>query len=246
MNTEECGAAAGIIQPQRAARLRSDGAVKLLASGRDADVFEVDDDRVLRRYRDPARSAAGEAEVMRHALRCGLPVPLVHDADGPDLVLERLHGPTMAQLVMRRPWLARREARRLAALHAQVHAVDAPAALRSAGRGASLLHLDFHPENVVITAGGCRVIDWTNAAAGPAAVDVADTWLVMSAAVLSGSRLRQAVGERLARAFADVFVEAAGVDYLDQLDVAAERRLMDKNLNQTERDRITRLVAARR
>jgi hypothetical protein len=32
--------------------------VEVLASGREAEVFALDDDRVLRRFRDPSRSAA--------------------------------------------------------------------------------------------------------------------------------------------------------------------------------------------
>lgn len=31
-----------------------------------------------------------------------------------------------------------------------------------------VLHLDFHPANVMLTSGGPVVIDWTNARAGPA------------------------------------------------------------------------------
>jgi hypothetical protein len=48
--------------------------LRLLASGRDADAFAVDPDRVLRRYRD-GRDVTGEAEVMRHVRRFGYPVP---------------------------------------------------------------------------------------------------------------------------------------------------------------------------
>jgi len=216
--------------------------MRLLASGRDADVFALSSERVLRRYRKPGRSAAAEAEVMRYAHNHGVPVPVVHDVDGRDLVMERLTGPTMADLVRRQPWQVRREARRLGKIHRIVHEVEAPLEMRRVGPGAALLHLDLHPENVVVTAAGPRVIDWTNAAAGPPALDVADVWLLMSAVAVGGSRLQQAVGGRLARSFTRVFVEAAGVDFRPQIVAAARRRLADRNIGPVERERMTRLA----
>ena len=51
----------------------------LLAKGRLNDVYDLGDGRVLRRFRDPTRSAEFEAEVMRHArahgVRPSLPSP---------------------------------------------------------------------------------------------------------------------------------------------------------------------------
>ena len=68
----------------------------LLAAGREAGVYEIDERRVLRRYRRNA-DVTGEAGAMRHLAGLGLPVPVVHEATGRDMVLERLDGPTMAQ-----------------------------------------------------------------------------------------------------------------------------------------------------
>ena len=65
-----------------------------LASGRDADVFALDDGRVLRRYR-AGGDVAAEAAVMAYVADLGFPAPAVHEARGTDLVLERLDGPTM-------------------------------------------------------------------------------------------------------------------------------------------------------
>jgi hypothetical protein len=62
-----------------------------LASGRTADVFAVDERRVLRRYRGE-RDVAGEAAVMTHVEAHGFPVPKVYRASGRDMVLERLPG----------------------------------------------------------------------------------------------------------------------------------------------------------
>ncbi len=63
----------------------------LIASGRDADVFALGDDRVLRRYR-LGGDVGPEAELMAYVGERGFPVPRVYDAAGPDLVLQRLHG----------------------------------------------------------------------------------------------------------------------------------------------------------
>lgn len=49
----------------------------LLASGRDTDVFAIDDRRVLRGYRHDLDTAA-EAAVMRHVAAHGFPVPHPH------------------------------------------------------------------------------------------------------------------------------------------------------------------------
>lgn len=74
-------------------------ALVLLAAGRDADVFALDDYRVLRRYRD-GFDVAVEAAMMAYLAKTGFPVPQVHDATGPDLVLERIDGPTMATALL--------------------------------------------------------------------------------------------------------------------------------------------------
>ncbi len=67
-----------------------------IASGREADIFAVDDDRVLRRYRRVA-DVTDEAEAMAYVAGLGFPVPAVYEAHGRDMVLERLHGPTMTR-----------------------------------------------------------------------------------------------------------------------------------------------------
>src|SRR5205085_9720230 len=133
------------------------------APGRDADGFDAGPGRVLRRYRDPARSAEREAEIMSYVRDQGFPVPSVYDADGPDLVMERVVGPTMSRDLLRRPWTLPAQARVLARLHHRLHAVAGPDWLpRPFGDGASLLHLDLHPANVLITAGGPVAVAWAH------------------------------------------------------------------------------------
>ena len=64
------------------------------AAGRDADVYSVDDQWVLRRYRN-GHQVRDEAEYMRWVAKYGYPVPAVRQVDGPDMVIERLTGPTV-------------------------------------------------------------------------------------------------------------------------------------------------------
>ncbi|TWJ22325.1 phosphotransferase [Micromonospora endolithica] len=147
-----------------------------LASGRDADVYPLDDDRVLRRYR-LGGDVAAEAAVMDHLHARGYPVPRVHHAAGPDLVLDRLTGPTLAEAVLGGAVDAGRAARILADLHRRLHALPARRAADPADR---VLHLDLHPQNILLTAAGPVVIDWGNATEGPPGLDVA-----MSAVILA-------------------------------------------------------------
>ncbi|MFI6762239.1 phosphotransferase [Micromonospora sp. NPDC050417] len=98
----------------------SDGT--LLASGRDADVFALDDARVLRRYRDGGDTAS-EAALMAYLSALGYPVPVVHAADGPDLVLERLDGATLLDALLTGAIDTEGAAELLAELHVRLHAL---------------------------------------------------------------------------------------------------------------------------
>jgi tRNA A-37 threonylcarbamoyl transferase component Bud32 len=71
-----------------------------IASGRDADVFALDETTVLRRYRTPRKRCDPEALTMQWVHALGFPVPRVHSAEGPDMVLDRVHGPTMRESVV--------------------------------------------------------------------------------------------------------------------------------------------------
>ena len=99
----------------------------LVGAGRNADVFDVGDGRVLRRYRDgrEARRVETEAQVMARARASGVPVPEVFDVSGSDIVMERAVGPTMLDAIGRRPWTVRAQAGLLARLHGLVHQVPA-------------------------------------------------------------------------------------------------------------------------
>lgn len=158
----------------------------LIGRGRAADVYDIGGGRVLRRYRTPHPGfVEREAEMMMLLRSRGAPVPEVYDASGDDLVMERVAGRSMLDVLASRPWQARRLGRRLGLLHSTLHAIEVPddVSLRHldgpAGAGNRVLHLDFHPDNVLIDGQDVMVIDWTNAAMGAAGLDVATTWMLM-------------------------------------------------------------------
>ncbi len=103
---------------------------------------------------------------MRYVRDHGYPAPEVVSVDGADLVLERAKGSTMRVDLARRPWMFVRHARLLADLHRRLHGIAAPEWLPAIGPGGAVIHLDLHPENVMLHGNGALVIDWANARAG--------------------------------------------------------------------------------
>jgi aminoglycoside phosphotransferase (APT) family kinase protein len=202
------------------------GERQLLASGRDADVFAVDPERVLRRYRD-GRDVTGEVELMRHVRRHRYPVPEVYGTGPGEMVLQRLHGPTMLEALEHGTMPAADAGAELARLLAWLH--DVPAA-RSADPGARLLHLDLHPGNVVLTAAGPVVIDWCNATDGAPGLDVAMTALILAQVGVGGGPWAEP-----AHTLLDAFVRRAGVDP-DHLGTVVARRRADPNQTGEERE----------
>jgi aminoglycoside phosphotransferase (APT) family kinase protein len=189
--------------------------------GRASQVTDLGDGRVLRRGGKPDR----EATLMALARAHGFPAPIVHEVRPDGLVLERIHGPTMSRAILKRPWTAARHAATLAELHVRLHRVPLD--------GASLLHLDLHPENVLISAAGPVVIDWTNARGGDPAQDVALTWLILRTS-----------GRLPGRVLATLFRRHAGADVIRQgLPAAAAFRLADPNVTDAERRRVSALLA---
>ena len=162
--------------------MRDPGA--LLASGRDSDIFEYGAGLVLRRSR-AGHSMESEARMMEYARGHGFPVPAVQELsdDGADLVMERIDGSSMVDVAQRRPWTIRQQGRLLADLHERLHRIPAPDWARDApcGSGDRLVHLDLHPLNVMLSDKGPVVIDWPNAARGDGNVDIALTWILISA-----------------------------------------------------------------
>ena len=215
---------------------------RLIATGRDADVFDLGDGRVLRRHKD-GRPATKQAELLRYAASHGFPVPALHDASGPDLVLEKVDGPEMQQVL--RPWNLGHFARILADLHRRLHELPPFPGLETLfGEPQALLHLDLHPRNVLLGSRGAVVIDWANAANGPGQADAALMWVIgKTSRIEAPALLRPAL-----RASRDRFLEAfcaaaADADFTTMLPAVAAWRKRDPNVTADERASIDRLLA---
>jgi aminoglycoside phosphotransferase (APT) family kinase protein len=187
---------------------------ELLGSGRTADVFALDGETggewVLRRYRD-GWDAAGEAVVMGYVAGHGYPVPEVRVAKTApsDLVLRRLHGPSMLGAVLDGGVTAAEGGAALAGL---LHALHAIPARVSGDPEHRVLHLDLHPDNVMLTADGPMVIDWRNAEEGPPGLDWAMSAVILAQVAVGGEELAAPAGEVL---FALLAHRDPGVDLGD-------------------------------
>jgi hypothetical protein len=193
--------------------------VRLIAEGRASEIYDLGNGRVLRRFKaggDPAF----EARVMLHAAAHGFPVPAVHEVRENALVLERVVGPTMQEVID-----PERHPGELAHLHERLHAIPY--------EGAALLHRDLHPANVIFSPTGPVVIDWTNAGAGDPAFDVALVWVI--AIPVEDPR-----AERFARDFVAHFP-----GWERALPDAIAYRLADPNVTDAERARLRHSAGAR-
>lgn len=124
------------------------------------------------------------------------------------IVFERVEGGTMLEHYQHQPWKLFAVTRLIAELHAEVHGWPAPPEIpslrqrveeRIAGAqgiseadrqvarrcldrlsdGAALCHGDFHPGNILMSASGPVIIDWSGGTRGDALADVAQTLVLL-------------------------------------------------------------------
>lgn len=218
--------------------------MELLASGRASAVYALDERTVLRRS---GFDIADEARLMRYLRERDYPVPEVYAADGREMRMERVHGPTLAHELVTGRVGPGQCAELIRGLHDDLHRIEPPAWLAAEARGVDLtggarglavLHLDLHPENILLTEQGPQVIDWTNAAAGDPEVDLAVTWAIFAGAdaTLLGpdlaadfQRLLDLLGSGLSR---------------EALTAAVAFREADRNLDAAELHRLQARAAA--
>ncbi|MFJ3302013.1 phosphotransferase [Streptomyces sp. NPDC086549] len=174
---------------------------RLLGSGRSADVYEIDEAWVLRRDREGWGDAAAEGAVMSYVLDHGYPVPRVRPSGSrTDLVMERLSGPTMLGALLEGSLGTEEAGTLLARLLRQLHTVP--------GRSADdpdvrVLHLDLHPDNVILTPDGPRVIDWTNAEDGHPGLDWGMSAVILAQVAVGGDPIAAPAREMLTALLAD-------------------------------------------
>jgi aminoglycoside phosphotransferase (APT) family kinase protein len=222
---------------------------RLLASGRDGDIYEFGPGRVLRRAKD-GRSIETEARAMEYARAHGYPVPEVYEVrgDGSEIVMERVDGPLMLDTLGRNLLRLPRWVDILRDLHDRLHEIVAPDWLPQLPDGGDrLLHLDLHPLNVIMSARGPVVIDWTGTARGEPMTDVALTYVLLTCPRIPAPRpvrlALQPFRGIVARTFARGFERAA---FDERLAEVAEMKALDRNMYPDEIAACLRLAARAR
>jgi aminoglycoside phosphotransferase (APT) family kinase protein len=188
-----------------------------------------------------------EARIMDHVRAQGYPVPAVEEVseEGTDIVMERIDGPSMVTALGRRPWTVRHQGRVLADLHRRLHDIAGPEWLPAApvGEGDRLVHLDLHPLNVIISRSGPVVIDWTNAARGQGAVDVALTWVFMAAGEVPTGRIKGALLGRARSLLVDSFLgQVELADAKQHLRQVVRWKVQDPHMSPNEQQAMWRVV----
>lgn len=197
---------------------------KPIAAGRTAEIYAWEDGKILKLYYDwfPLQGVEYEAHMARVVCASGVPAPaageIVQINGRSGLVYLRVDGETMSKTLQRRPWKLLAFARRMAEIHAQMHAQVAGEGIPSQRRrlvekiqhaealpeetrqrvlttlaalpdGDRLCHGDFHPENILMAAQGEVIIDWIDVTAGNPLADVARTSILMRGAAEQANRL---------------------------------------------------------
>ncbi|MCX4981292.1 phosphotransferase [Streptomyces sp. NBC_00572] len=196
--------------------------LEIVGRGRTADVYVLPGDgtRVLRRYRDGS-DATREADLMARLALQGYPVPAVLRAEGPDLVMERLSGPSLLDALLDGTYAPEPAGALIAELLATLHALP----------GTPPTHLDLHPGNVILTTDrGPVVIDWQTAEEGrPPGLDHA-----MSALLLAEVAVSPAPYAEGARAALTALLSATTIPVPPHIEPARARRAQDPNLTEGE------------
>lgn len=212
-----------------------------VAGGADAALWRVETAtktyalRVLKP--DQVAQSWTEIEAMTAAADAGIPVPRLHTSgiwhDHPALLLGWCPGQSMAEAILADPAQVTPLGLAFGRVQAMIHAVPAPAGLAHAPDAwiewarpddalrhrlrelatapAKLLHLDYHPLNVLVD--GARiaaVIDWANANVGDPRADVART-----AAILRFAPLRDTLPPATAGALRRALTAAWRAGYLE-------------------------------
>ena len=198
--------------------------VSPIAYGRTAEIYAWHPDQVLKLFYDWFEIEAIEYELrIAHELQSvGLPVPhvgeLIQVNGRKGLIYQRINGVSMFEMLSRKPWKIIYYARRMAELHARMHAstiqanipplhqklkykihhaVTLPDVLRSKTldllekmpQGDRLCHGDFHPGNIMVTEQGEVIIDWIDSALGNPMADLARTTIIIMGVIGSQTKV---------------------------------------------------------
>lgn len=179
-----------------------------LDGSRDAVIFLDREGHVVKRYRSRSRPTR-EVELMQYVSERGYPVPGVVASLPGELVLERVHGPTMLEAMLGEPESAAEFGVQLRRLQRDLHRIAGPD-----GQGRAV-HLDFHPGNVILSDAGPVVIDWHQAGFGDPRDDMAATWLLLATAELPHA-VSEPLQHRTRQAFLEAYLSTVPVDDVRQ------------------------------
>ena len=200
--------ALGVTEPVRVRRVGGGADTAIWRVERGAERF------ALRLFRaEQAAVAEREVAAMAAAAEAGVRVPRVHAAgrwqDRPALLLSWSPGRPLLEELRARPWRAWGLGAEFGRTQAAIHAVPVPAALGGHAvqwaewaepdeglraclgavgrRPERLLHLDYHPLNVMVEGGRIvAVLDWANARGGDPRADLARTLSILRLGPLDG------------------------------------------------------------
>jgi len=164
------------------------------------------------------------------------------------IVYEYVQGVSMLQMMQRYPFKTVLYAKLLASLHAEMHSrsiiglVNIKESLAETIRkiqqisdakrqviigyllklpdGESLCHYDFHPDNILISDGNTKVIDWMTAGAGNPCADVCRTVVILKSNILPPNI--SAIEKVMINVFRKIFYENYIAHYCKITDVKHE------------------------
>ena len=190
----------------RALGLPADADVIPAAGGASGSAWRVrvDDAIFVMRHAGSGPMVASRLAAMAAARDAGLAVPDVlrraTTADGDVVLLSWLPGVSLLDALARAPADARHYGERMGGLHRRLHRIAAPPEViraaedpghpfgtgrdvRALPRGDRLLHLDWHPLNLLVDEAAREIVgivDWDNARAGHPSLDLARTRSILT------------------------------------------------------------------
>jgi aminoglycoside phosphotransferase (APT) family kinase protein len=229
-----------------AERLRSR---QLIARGNTSDIHEWTPGTVIKVLRPdiPRQWAAIEADITRRVHAAGIPCPAtdgIVEVDGRiGVVLERIDGPTMWEVMKETPSGVPRLIDDLVSLQTELHAtsvrglpdlrrrlgskIDEAVQITASERAAAqallavmpqdsvVCHGDVHPANVIVTDHGPVILDWYDAAIGHAMADFARSSLLMRPPEAKNTWLNGATPQLLERLHCAYLAELARRHLID-------------------------------
>ena len=249
---------------------------KLIAVGRTAEVYALNEDRVIKLFYDWCDPQWVQHEIDVANLISTLPIATPKILDSVEIqgrkgiIYQRMDGPSLLKLTTKKPWRVIHFARLFAELHTEIHKnkvkelpsqrtalINVMKQLESltADQKANVLdlldelpddntlcHLDFHPDQVLITDNGPAVIDWMTAKQGHPLCDVSRTCVLLKfGQVPYGSWVTHMLINSWRKIFYRTYIR-----YYLKLNPGASKELLDKWMMPVAAARLNEAIAGER